>query len=81
MWEGKGGGLARSCWKQLIRSEVRNEEKSKWENRRKFFTDRGIARIDLEERRRSGEIGYDTMVEKDKQLQEKERWEEILESR
>ncbi|XP_046142799.1 uncharacterized protein LOC123988066 [Osmia bicornis bicornis] len=82
LWEGIGGELARSCWEQLIRDEGRGGEKNKWEEEReKFFQERGIEMREIENKRRSWEMEYKEIEEKDRQIQEEERWERIMESR
>nr|XP_034195024.1 golgin subfamily A member 6-like protein 6 [Osmia lignaria] len=61
---------------------MRRGEGSKWEEeRRKFFEERGLKLEKLEEKRSSGEMGYEELEERDKQMQEEERWEKITESR
>nr|XP_034194024.1 uncharacterized protein LOC117610565 [Osmia lignaria] len=82
LWQGRGGELAKSCWVQVIGNETRRGEGSKWEEeRKKFFEERGLKLEKLEEKRSSGEMGYEELEERDKQMQEEERWEKITESR
>ncbi|KMQ91217.1 hypothetical protein RF55_8945 [Lasius niger] len=80
--EGKGGHLARMCWKEMRERWKEGKTGSSWEmGRRKFFEDKGIKIEEVERRRGEGEMWFGELLARDREEQRKERWKKIGESK
>lgn len=66
--EGKGSELARRCWKEIIGRSREGKGTSKWERERsRFFEDRRF-REEMKRRRGKGEMGYEEVLKRDKEM-------------
>lgn len=80
--EGKGSDLARRCWIEMRERSKGVGKISDWEiERKKFFEERGFSLEEVEGERENGEWGFEKIIESEKELQRRERWERIRESR
>ncbi|KAL6416732.1 hypothetical protein ACFW04_013190 [Cataglyphis niger] len=80
--EGRGSGIARRCWEELREKSRRKIDLSKWEEERcRYFEDRGMGMVKVEAKRSEEVLDFGYFVKKDREMDEKERWERIEESR
>ena len=82
MEEGEGGELARLCWEEMKGRFKRGKVLEGWEKEREqFFGERGWTVEEVERGRERGEIRGEEIVNRERKMQEEERWEKIGESK
>lgn len=80
--EGKGGILARKCLEEIRRRIMKEEASSTWEEERKgFFSKRGMDVKKVEKGRKKGEFRWEVVEKEEKRRQREERWKRIRESK
>lgn len=72
--------IARRCWEEIIKRAEEGRELSRWEKERvEFLSERGVS--PGEEDEMEGKSKMWRLRKREKELQRKERWERIKESR
>jgi len=83
--EGKGSEIARKCWEEMRERAKKGKGLSEWEKERlEFFERKGIKMEEVEkniEEVENGEVWSREWVKKERDKQERERWERIESSR
>lgn len=80
--EGRGGELARACWKEMRSRAREGKVMGEWEEeRRKFMGERGWKIEEVERIREVGMLRGEELYEREKRRQREERWEKIRTSR
>src|SRR5436190_13640875 len=81
MEEGRGGELARECWREMRERAREGKTGSNWERERKeYFEEKGWRTEEVERRREEGSGWLGEILKKDVEEQRKERWEKIVRS-
>ncbi|CAK9801077.1 Retrovirus-related Pol polyprotein from type-1 retrotransposable element R2 (Fragment) [Anthophora plagiata] len=80
--EGRGGYLARKCWREMRERARKNRALEGWEEeRRKYYERKGWSLERVEEMREEGGLRGEELVRREKRIQEEERWKRIRESK
>ncbi|CAK9832677.1 Retrovirus-related Pol polyprotein from type-1 retrotransposable element R2 (Fragment) [Anthophora retusa] len=80
--EGKGGYIARKCWREVRERAKKNRAIGNWEEvRREFYEKKGWTLEEVEELREEGGLRGEELVRRERSRQREERWRRIRESR
>jgi len=80
--EGRGGVLARKCWEEMRVRRGEGKELSGWEKEREAYgEEKGVSMRTWEREGEEGIGGFGEIENKEREVQRRERWEKIEDSR
>src|SRR5436190_2741828 len=78
----RGSEIARKCWEEIKERARKGKGDSKWERERaKYFEDRGVGKEGWVGKEEREEANIGEVLKADKELDRKERWERIRDSK